>query len=133
MNVGLLLITHNDLGRNLLETASSILGNSPINARAVSVPGDCDPDKILAEAGAICDELDQGDGILVLTDLFGSTPSNIATRLLDNHHMLVISGASVPMLIRILNYPSCSLGELGNKALSGARDGILATTRKQAS
>jgi PTS system ascorbate-specific IIA component len=133
MNVGLLLITHNDLGHYLLDTASGILGSCPIRTRSLNVPGSCDPDMVLERACALYRELDQGDGVLVLTDLFGSTPSNIAARLLDKYNILVISGVNVPMLVRILNYPTCSLEELANKALTGARDGVVVTARKMAS
>lgn len=133
MNVGLLLITHNELGRQLLQTAAGILGHNPVRAQTIAVSGDDDPDSITDEASRLCRELDQGDGVLVLTDLYGSTPSNIAARLLKEHNVLVISGVNIPMLMRILNYPSLPLEELGDKAISGARDGILATTGKQAS
>jgi len=133
MNVGLLLITHNDLGHYLLDTASGILGSCPIRTRSLNVPGSCDPDKLLERAGALYRELDQGDGVLVLTDLYGSTPSNIAARLLDKYNILVISGVNVPMLVRILNYPTGSLEEMANKALTGARDGVVVTARKMAS
>ncbi len=132
MNVGLLLITHNELGRKLMGTAAMILGGTPVKAVTIDVPGDCNPDTVYADACAACTRLDKGDGVLVLTDLYGSTPSNIATRLLDEHHVLVISGLNVPMLVRVLNYASCSLEELGSKAESGARDGIIMMTEKQA-
>jgi PTS system mannose-specific IIA component len=133
MNVGLLLITHNDLGRYLLDTASGILGSCPVRTRSLNVPGSCDPDMLLENACALYRELDQGDGVLVLTDLYGSTPSNIAARLLEKFDILVISGVNVPMLMRILNYPTCSLEEMANKALTGARDGVVITARKLAS
>jgi mannose PTS system EIIA component len=133
MNVGLLLITHNDLGRYLLDTASGILGSCPVRTRSLNVPGSCDPDKLLESACALCRELDQGDGVLVLTDLYGSTPSNIAARLFEKCNILVISGVNVPMLVRILNYPTCSLQDMANKALTGARDGVVVSARKMAS
>ena len=71
--------------------------------------------------------------MLILTDLYGSTPSNIANRLIDTHNASVISGANLPMLLRILNYPEMSLEALCDKAANGARDGIVVTRRKQAS
>jgi PTS system mannose-specific IIA component len=133
MNVGLLLITHNDLGRYLLDTAAGLLGGCPVQTRCLNVPVSCDPDKVFESACTLCRELDRGDGVLVLTDLYGSTPSNIAARLLEKYNMLVISGVNVPMLVRILNYPTCSLEEMANKALTGARDGVVITARKLAS
>jgi PTS system mannose-specific IIA component len=133
MNVGLLLITHNRLGTQLLQTAMSILGETPINVAAIDVPGDCNPEEVLQQAAAACEQLDQGGGVLILTDLYGSTPSNIAARLLDDHNVLIISGVNVPMLIRILNYPSCTLEELGSRALTGAREGVVITASQPVS
>ena len=82
----------------------------------------------------LCRELDQGDGVLVLTDLYGSTPSNIATRLLDTHNVLVISGTNVPMLMRILNYPDLYTRGAGEQGADRQRTtASLLTARKQAS
>jgi len=69
--------------------------------------------------------------VLILTDLYGSTPSNIANRLIDTHNARAISGANLPMLLRILNYPDMDLEALCDKAADGARDGIVVTTRKE--
>ncbi|CAK0770012.1 hypothetical protein CCP3SC15_4060003 [Gammaproteobacteria bacterium] len=68
--------------------------------------------------------LDQGDGVLVLTDMYGSTPSNIACRL-DSEKVRIVAGVNLPMLIRVLNYSYLSLEDLTNKAISGGRDGII--------
>jgi PTS system ascorbate-specific IIA component len=131
MKTGLLLITHGNLGQDMLDVATAILGGCPLAVQAIAVNSNSDPDRIFEEAGRICEQLDHGDGVLVLTDLFGSTPSNIATRLLERHNVNVISGASIPMLLRVLNYPRLGLDELGEKAVSGAHDGVIITARKQ--
>ena len=133
MKTGLLFITHGNLGHELLETVTAILGYCPLATETLNVPNGCDPDAMLAKAAAACDRLDQGDGVLVLTDLFGSTPSNIANRLINSHNVSVVSGVSVPMLLRIMNYPDSQLDKLGEIAVSGARDGVVVTSRKQAS
>lgn len=127
MTIGLLLITHGNLGREMLDTVNGILRQCPLQAQAISVSSDCDPEAMYAQASGICTGLDRGDGILVLTDLFGSTPSNIAHRLTGNHRVAVISGANIPMLLRILNYPEMDLEHLSEKAASGARDGVIVT------
>lgn len=132
MKTALLLITHGNLGHELLDTVTGILRQCPLQARAIAVPADCDAEAVYRQADRACSELDQGSGILVLTDLYGSTPSNIATRLLDSHRVNVISGASIPMLLRVLNYPDMGLEQLGEKAVSGAHDGIIITSRSQA-
>ena len=130
---GLLLITHGSLGDDMLEAARQILGGCPLAAVAIAVDADCDPDQLFETADQLCNTLDDGGGVLVLTDLYGSTPSNIANRLIEAHNASVISGANLPMLLRVLNYPDMSLEALCDKAANGARDGIVVTTRKQAS
>ncbi|MGB5307088.1 MAG: PTS fructose transporter subunit IIA [Gammaproteobacteria bacterium] len=132
MKTGLLLITHGSLGSDLLETAIAILNACPIRTETIAVAPDCDPDEIFASANRLCRDLDEGYGVLVLTDLFGSTPSNIAVRLAEAHNVYVISGANIPMLLRVLNYSSLCLAELAEKAASGARDGVIITPSKKA-
>jgi PTS system mannose-specific IIA component len=133
MNTGLLLITHGDIGRDMLDTVTEILGACPLPAEALAIHSGSDPDILFEAASQLCTELDQGGGVLVLTDLYGSTPSNIATRLTDRHNLCVISGVNIPMLIRILNYPEMSMDALCEKAINGARDGIIISTRNKAS
>ena len=128
MAVSILTITHNNLGHELLATAKSMLGNSlPLSCKALSVSDSCNPENVLDEAIAICKDLDTGDGVLVLTDIFGSTPSNICSKIKSacNLQIHVIAGLNLPMLIRALNYPNLSIEELADKALSGAHDGII--------
>ena len=84
MSVGLLIITHNRIGEDLLNTAESMLGMCPLQTSHLAVSQSGDPDKLFEEATRRCDKLDSGDGVLVLTDMYGSTPSNIATRLLEH-------------------------------------------------
>ena len=131
MNTGLLLITHGNLGQDMLDVATAILGGCPLEVRTLAVDSNSDPDQVFEEASRICTELNHGEGVLVLTDLYGSTPSNISTRLIERHEVNVISGASIPMLLRVLNYPRLDLDELGEKAVSGAHDGVIITARKQ--
>ena len=130
---GLLLITHGRLGDDMLDAAKEILTDCPLATASIAVNSNSDPDQLLETANRLCDDLDNGDGVLILTDLYGSTPSNIANRLIGTHNASVISGANLPMLLRILNYPEMSLEALCDKAANGARDGIVVTRRKQAS
>ncbi|HEX2244401.1 MAG TPA: PTS fructose transporter subunit IIA [Gammaproteobacteria bacterium] len=125
MSVGLLIITHGRIGEQLLSTTTSVLGFCPLQTAYLEVSQKSDPDSVLRQALHLRDELDHGDGVLVLTDMYGSTPSNIATRLLDHPQVQVVAGINLPMLVRVLNYPGCNLHEMVNKALSGGHDGIL--------
>jgi PTS system ascorbate-specific IIA component len=132
MKTGLLLITHGNLGQDMLRTVTAILCECPLNTRAIAVHEDSDPDVMFEMASHACSELDEGYGVLVLTDLYGSTPSNIAHQLMDRHRINIISGTNIPMLLRILNYPDMNLEMLSEKAASGARDGVIISARKQA-
>lgn len=127
MAVSILTITHGKVGYELLATANTMLGKLPLTCESLSISDQCNPDEMLAEAQRICKKIDSGDGVLVLTDIFGSTPSNICNKLkndsdIDTH---VISGLNLPMLVRVMNYPKLPLNKLVNKALSGAHDGII--------
>jgi PTS system ascorbate-specific IIA component len=128
VNVGVLLITHGEVGGALLHTAVEVLGVCPLSTCVLTAPPGCDPEKIYSEARAALQDLDGGDGVLVLTDLYGSTPSNIACRLRGQSNVRVVSGLNLPMLIRVLNYPNLELDELACKAVTGGRDGVLTCT-----
>ncbi len=126
MSVALLIIGHERVGATLLQTAEQTLGSRPLRVQVLGVSRNCKPEEVLDEARKRVRGLDQGDGVLVLTDLYGATPCNIAARLLDEPRVRVLSGVNLPMLIRILNYPGLSLDELVERALSGGRNGIVA-------
>ena len=125
MSVGLLLITHNDIGSSLLETAARMLGGCPINARTLAVRDDSARDLLADRARNMAQDLDSGDGVLVLADLFGSSPANIANSLQGAGRIRVLTGVNLPMPVRVLNYPNLPLAEMADKALSGGRDGVL--------
>lgn len=125
MSVGLLIVSHGKLGDYLLETAARMLGVCPLETATLPMSFDCDTDGMLARAAQMIAKLDSGHGVLILTDMYGSTPSNIVGRLQEGHTVRIVSGVNLPMLIRVLNYPRLSLDELAAKALSGGRDGVV--------
>lgn len=125
MSVGILIITHAKVGEALIETADKMLGGLPLRVEVMPIPLDCEPNNSLEQAQQQIQSLDDGDGVLVLTDMFGSTPSNVANHLLERQGVCVITGVNLPMLIRVLNYPRLTLEELSQKALSGGTDGIM--------
>lgn len=127
MGVGLLIISHSGIGEALLDAADHMMDEHPLNVRLLAADRDCDPDKLLATAKSFFIDLDEGDGVLVLTDLIGSTPSNIAHRLGEQANVNIITGINLSMLIRIYNYPDLNLANLTQKAYSGGIDGITLT------
>jgi mannose PTS system EIIA component len=124
MTVGILIIAHNDIGRVLLDTATSMLGASPLECSVISLTPNADPDVLMREAREEVAHLNKGAGVLVLTDMYGSTPSNIAASLCGSKDIMVVAGINLPMLIRVMNYPQLSLAQLANKAITGGNDGI---------
>lgn len=125
MTVSVLIITHDGIGAALLGTATFMLNDCPLHTRLLTASRDCDPEELQADAMEEIRILDEGDGVLVLTDLYGSTPSNIARIISEKNNVRAVSGLNLSMLIRVLNYPDMSLEQLVEKAISGARDGIV--------
>lgn len=125
MSVGVVIITHNEVGRVLLDNAVAALGINPLRVALLAVHAEDDPAALRPAAQELAREVDRGEGVLVLTDLFGSTPCNVATALHEEHRVAVVAGLNLPMLLRVLNYPKLGLAELTDKAISGGRDGVL--------
>lgn len=124
MSVGLLIISHSGIGPALLGTTTHMLDGCPMPARLLTASRESEPEDLMASALELVDLLDEGEGVLVLTDLYGSTPSNIAKRLGEFHSVRIISGMNLPMLVRVLNYARLDLDALAEKAVSGGRDGV---------
>ncbi len=124
MSVGLLIITHKNVGKSLLEAASAVLGRCPLPAMTLSIENDCDPEKKSATVKKYIKQLENNKGILILTDMYGSTPSNIACKHVTEN-IKAVSGLNLPMLVRILNYPNLDLNQIIDKATSGGIDGVM--------
>lgn len=125
MSVSLLIVAHAPLGQAVLDAAVGTLGRNPISTGVLDVVRDTEPDIAIIQAQRLVEELDQGDGVLVLTDIYGSTPSNIACSLLQRENIRIVTGLNLPMLIRVMNYVELDLPSLAEKAFSGGHDGIL--------
>ena len=124
MSVGILLITHPGIGNALLNSARRIVTDCPLRIKCLEVPLDASIEKLQAQAGEMLARLDQGQGVLVLTDIFGATPNNIARDLAASGRVRVLSGLSLPMLVRLLNYPDNDLRGHCESAIQGATRGI---------
>tara|TARA_B100000282_G_scaffold238346_1_gene180943 strand:+ start:188 stop:604 length:417 start_codon:yes stop_codon:yes gene_type:complete len=125
MNVGLLLLTHNDIGSQLLLTAKSTYGSVPMRTELLSIDYYDKPADIINLARQYVKVLDNGKGVIILTDMFGSTPSNIAKEFSRYKNVKIVSGINLSMLLNIFNYPDLNLDNLTLKAIEGGRDGVL--------
>ncbi len=126
MTVGILLITHEGIGNAMLDVATRLLRKLPLVAEAFEVPFDADADALLPQASAALRRVDSGDGVLVLTDLYGASPSNIAARLARlGTPVRRVSAVNLSMLLRVMNYADLPLDELPAVATAGARNGVI--------
>ena len=123
--IGILIVTHGAFGEALIRSASHVVGERPIKVLHLAVTIQDDPAAVLPRARELVRELDAGAGVLVLTDMLGATPSNIATRLLLPGRVEGVSGANLPMLIRALTYRNEPLADLVEKAMSGGCEGVV--------
>jgi PTS system ascorbate-specific IIA component len=125
MSVSILLLTHEAMGEALIATAHHILGRMALTVEAQAIPPGSNIDVALRETLAHARRIDAGDGVLVLTDVYGATPSNVAERLAaDEPGIRRVSGLNLPMLLRVLNYAEQTLPELAQTAANGGRSGI---------
>ena len=122
---GILLVTHNGLGDSLVDCVRHVLGSVPPNLKALSVLADDDPQRKEDEGRALIAQLDEGNGVLLLTDLFGATPSNIARRLYQPGRVEGVAGVNLPMLLRAVCYSNKPLAEIAQKALDSGRNCVL--------
>jgi PTS system mannose-specific IIA component len=126
MAVGILLITHEGIGTALVSVATRLLRQLPLKTEAFELPFDGDPDTLLPAASAALRKVDGGDGVLVLTDLYGASPSNLAARLSRiGTPVRRVSALNLPMLLRVMNYAEYALDDLPAVAAAGARNGVI--------
>ena len=125
MTIGILLLTHNDIGAQLLLAAKSTYGSVPVRTEILSIDHYDQPNDLAKLANQYVKLLDDGKGVLILTDMFGSTPSNIAKDLCHLSKVNVVSGLNLSMLLHIFNYPNLSLNQLTTKAIEGGKDGVM--------
>jgi PTS system ascorbate-specific IIA component len=123
--IGLLIVAHGTLGESLIHCASHVMGKRPLYLRQLGVTVHDDPEAILPQGKDLIRFLDQGSGVLVLTDIFGATPSNIACRLLEPGRVEGVSGVNLPMLIKALTYRDAPMSTLIDKTLMGATEGVI--------
>jgi PTS system ascorbate-specific IIA component len=121
---GILIIAHAPLATALKECIAHIYGGLPARIGGIDVLPDCDPAQVIRDAQAEIDRLREENGALVLTDMYGATPANIACRLAGSSDVRVLAGVNLPMLVRAVCYRAAPLDQLVEKALMGAAKGV---------
>lgn len=123
--IGILLITHNGLGESLVDCVRHVMGGIPPNVKVLPVLADDDPLHKEIEARTLIAQLDTGEGVLLLSDLFGATPSNIAKRLHQPGRIEGLAGVNLPMLLRAVSNSTKSLAVVRQKALESGRGCVI--------
>ncbi len=123
--IGILLITHSTYGEALIQNACHVLNKRPPLIAQFGVAAQDDPLDVLPMARLLLKEVDGGEGVLVMTDIYGATPANLAMKLLEPGRIEGVSGVNLPMLLRALTYRGKGMETMITKAVSGGRDGIL--------
>ncbi len=124
--VGILIVAHNGLGDSLVDCVRHVMGSVPSHLKVLSVLASDDPQQKEAEGRQLIEQLDTGKGVLILCDVFGATPSNIAQRFYEPGRVEGVAGVNLPMLLRVV---VCSrdkpLPEMAKRALDGGRECIV--------
>ena len=123
--VGILIIALGTLGESLIHSANHVMGGRPPLLTSICVSMEDDPLVLLPQAIKLTRGLDQGSGVLILSDVYGATPSNIAGRLLVPGKVEGVAGVNLPMLVRALTYRNEPLKTVVAKAVSGGIEGVM--------
>lgn len=123
--IGILLVTHGTLGEALLQNVCHVLNKRPPLLMQLGVAAQDDPLDILPLARRMVEQVDAGEGVLIMTDIYGATPANVVLKLLEPGRIEAVTGVSLPMLLRALTYREKGMETMVAKAVSGARDGVL--------
>ncbi len=126
MSVGLLLVAHPGMASHYAGLLERLLGRVPLPIECFELSFDADIDAVLPAASAALRRADRGEGVLILTDLYGGSPSNLAARLTQlGTPARRVSGLNLPMLMRVCNYPELPLDELARTAQAGGKTGVI--------
>jgi len=123
--IGILIISHGNLGDSLIHCANHVRGGESKHLASLGIAPDDDPDISVRKATTFIEQLDQGAGVLILCDICGATPCNIASRLTSPGRTECLAGVNLPMLVRALTYQSETLSVAFDKAFNGGRDGVI--------
>lgn len=121
--VGLLLLTHAPLGSAFIQAAAHVFRSKPERLEAIDVVADQNVDDVRRLAREAVARLDDGSGVLIMTDILGGTPSNCCPQIADVNQIAVIAGISLPMLLRAITYRQDQLDVVVEMALAGGQNG----------
>ncbi|MCG8410014.1 MAG: hypothetical protein MI739_01880 [Bacteroidales bacterium] len=123
-NIGVVIVTHANYGAALLSAAEVILGKQD-SCATVSVDSEKDVSETVAAIKEEVGNVDNGRGVLILTDMFGGTPTNLSLSLLGTRHLEVLTGVNLPMLLKVFGSRTMTLDRLAIEAKDAGGKGIV--------
>ena len=126
--ISLIILAQEEMGQGLLNAVEHVLGSRPSALDVQPIDYHKSPESLTQALVARIQKIDQGDGVLILADIYGSSHTNAACWLLVPGHIELVSGVNLPMLVRVLNYRNLPMDELLRKAQSGGTEGIVRGT-----
>jgi len=123
--IGILIVAHGALGESLIDCATHVMGSRPPLLEQFGIDIHDDPSTLLPVMQKVVKDLDDGHGVLILSDIYGATPCNIVSKLVKKNSVEGIAGVNLPMLVRALTYRNGDLAKLADKALSGGQEGVI--------
>lgn len=125
MSVSFIILTHHDIGQQMVNVVEETLGTKCPSMTALSVYPDQPIEQLIGQIELQRVAYDEGDGVIIFTDLYGATPGNIACQLLEIPSIRVLTGVNMPMLLKAQSYADLPIDELVEKVIEGGREGII--------
>ena len=123
--IGILIIAHDSFGEGLARAVTHVLGSRPPQFEVLSITATDDPHALLPAARELVKQLDSGHGVIIFSDIYGGSPSNLAAKLLRSGRVEGIAGVNLPMLVRAFTYRTRDMETMVKRAVSGGCDGVL--------
>ncbi len=125
MSVSFIILTHRDIGQQMVNVVEETLGVKCPSMTALSIYPNQSIEQSIGQVDLHRAAFDEGDGMIIFTDLYGATPGNIACQLLELPSIKVITGVNLPMLLKAQSYAELPLDELVEKVIEGGKQGII--------
>ena len=126
--IGIVIVAHGGLAREYLLAMEHVVGKQP-SIQSIAIGADCDRDAKQAEIDAAVKAVDTGDGVVVVTDMFGGTPSNLAVQACKADNRAVIYGTNLPLLVKLVKARNMSLKEAVARAVTAGHKYLDCTTQ----
>jgi mannose PTS system EIIA component len=130
MSAAILIVSHGEMGNALIDVAEKMIGHFPVQIDQVGIDFDTPIDQASQQVSTKLEKLNRGEGVLVLTDIFGATPSNVACQFQQSNKIAIVSGINLPMLLKVVSEPRLSLEEMRNRAIESGKTGIIHCTHQ---